>query len=132
VSELNSAPCWNGHRLRLEFHRLVHRQGDVLRDGERTEQRTLLERDAVMPLDLAQLGIAHCGDLAPLDLDGAGVRTSQAEQRLEQHRLAAAGAADDAEDLAVVHVEADAVVHHLCTEAVDDVASGYDGLHGRS
>ena len=47
---------------------------------------------------------------------------SQPEHRLQQHGLAAARAADDAEDFARRTLEADAVVHDLRAEAVDDVA----------
>ena len=46
----------------------------------------------------------------------------QAEDGPQQHRLAAAGAADDAEDLAATHLHVEAVVHQLAPEAVDDAA----------
>ena len=78
----------------------------------------------------AQLSVVHGGDLAAFDRDGAGVGAPQPEQRPEQHALAAARAADDAEDLARLDVEADAVVHHLGAEAIDDVARDDDGRRG--
>src|SRR5690606_25961388 len=39
-----------------------------------------------------------------------------------QHRLAGAGPADDADDLAALHVEVDTVVHHLGAEHVAQAA----------
>ena len=50
----------------------------------------------------------------------------QAEHRPQQHRLAAARAADDAEHFAGIHIEVDAVVHDLRAEAIDDAADGND------
>ena len=47
----------------------------------------------------------------------------QPDDRAQQHRLAAAGAADDAEDLAAPHVEVEAVMHGLRAEA------GYQAAH---
>ena len=55
----------------------------------------------------------------------------QAEHRPQQDRLAAPGAADDAEDLARIDVQIDAIVHNLRTETVDDAADG-DDRRGRT
>ncbi len=101
---------------------LADRQLDVLGDRQRGEQRAALEHDAVAPLDREQLAIRLPRDLHALDADRARHRLLQAEHRAQQHRLAAARAADDAEHLARLDVEVEAVMHDLAAEAVDDAA----------
>src|SRR5262249_19499415 len=88
----------------------------------RAEQRAVLKGDAVTPLDLEQLFLARPADIAAFHHHLAGDRLVQAEHRPQQHRLAGAGAADDADHFTGIHVEADTGVHRLRTEAVDHVA----------
>ena len=55
-------------------------------------------------------------------LDGAGALRQQADDGAHQHRLAGAGAADEAEDLAAIDVEIDMVEHDVVAEADHHVA----------
>ena len=104
---------------------LAHRQHDVLRHRQRREQRALLEQHA----DQRRLfRRAERLDRLAVEQHLAGVRPVQADERLEQHRLARSRAAGDADDFAGHDVEADLVVHHLLAEAVDDAARGEDRL----
>src|SRR5689334_23483900 len=50
----------------------------------------------------------------------AGIGRMQTQNRLQQHGLAAARAADDAEHLALDHLHVEPVMHHLLAEAVHD------------
>ena len=68
-------------------------------------------------------------DLA-VDLHLAAARRELAEDAVEQRRLAAAVRADQAEDLALLDVEADAVDRGDAAEALADVADFEDRGHG--
>ena len=57
-----------------------------------------------------------------------GRRAVQPDDRAQQHRLAGARAADDAEHLAAIDVEVEAVVDDLGAEAVDEAAHLDDRL----
>src|SRR5262249_22181262 len=56
-----------------------------------------------------------------------GLRPVQPGQRPQQHRLAGARAAGDAQHLARHHVQAQVVVHALRAKAVDDAAGAEQG-----
>src|SRR5512144_578590 len=101
---------------------LAHRHHDVFGDGQRREQRAVLEEDAAALLDLDALAIREARDVLSEHLDAARGGLVEADDRTEQHRLAAARAADDAEDLAFVHVEIEILVHDLRTELVAEPA----------
>ena len=67
-------------------------------------------------------------DVDAEDPDRAGRRAVQPDDRAQEHRLAGARAADDAQHLAAVDVEVEPVVHHLGAEAVDEAAHLDDRL----
>src|SRR5262245_49816315 len=117
---------------RAQPEMLADWQLDVLRDGERGEERAALEHDAVAALHRKELALGHVRHLVTLDPDRALRRLLQAEERPEQHGLAAAGAADDAEDLAGADLEVEPVVHDLAAEPVDDAARLDDRRHQMS
>ena len=56
------------------------------------------------------------------------LRPLQAEDGAQQHRLARTRAADDAEDLALLHGHVEMVVHHLRAEAVDETPNFDEGF----
>jgi hypothetical protein len=63
---------------------------------------------------LAERGLAH---VAPEHLRAAAARADQGEQDLQRGGLARAVRADEAEDLALAHAEADALEHALLAHA---------------
>src|SRR6185437_11469980 len=107
-------------RQRLEV--LDHGQLHVLQHVEGRIQRSLLEGDAVTRLYRAQRGTGELRDVMPLDADRAGLRPLQAEDAPQQHRLAGAGATDDAEHFVLPDLHVQPVMDHLGTEAVDQAA----------
>ena len=95
---------------------LAQRHLDVLHDGQRAEQRAVLEQHAPALFERAQLGLVGVQHVAPQHLDAAALRPPQPDNRAQQHRLAGAGAADDAEHLAAPHIEVEAVMDGLAAE----------------
>src|SRR5687767_13590024 len=88
----------------------------VLPDRERIEQGAALEQHAELVHDLFALAGRHARDLVAVDLDRALVRLHQADDALDQHRLAGARAADHHQRLALRHVEVEVPQHHLAAE----------------
>ena len=78
---------------------LVQLVADVLADGERVEERAFLEHHAEVLPHRHHLVFGQLIDALALDPDGAGVRLQQAENQLQDGRLA--GAAGAQEDLGV-------------------------------
>ena len=105
-------------RRALELEVLDHGQLHVLQHRQSRVQGAGLESDAVVRLDGAQLRPAHARDVAAVDAHHPGDRALQSEDGPQQHRLAGAGAADDAEHLVGAHFHVEPVVHHLGPEAV--------------
>ncbi len=102
---------------------LVHRRGDVLAHGQVGEQRPRLEQHAPALLEHLK---PHVGDLVHVlaeDADLAGLRLPEPDQGPQQHRLAGAGAADQAHDLAPPDGEVQAVVDHVIAEVRDQAAN---------
>jgi hypothetical protein len=107
---------------------LAHRQHDVLRNGQRREQRALLKKYA----DERRLfSRADLCDRFAVDQHLSSIRLVQSGQRLEEHGLAGAGTSGNPEDLSALDIEIDPVVHMLPAKPVDDAACGHDGV-GRS
>ena len=63
--------------------------------------------------------VGHLVDVRPAIVDAARGGLDLADQRLDQRRLAAAGGADEEDELAAVDVERDAVERDVAT-GVDD------------
>ncbi len=112
--------------MRRQIDVLEHRQLHVLQHRQSGKQRPLLEGDPVVRLDQAQLRRRHLRDVLTLDADHAGLRALQSQNAPEQHRLARARAADDAEHLVFIDLHVQAVVHQLGAEAVDQSANLQD------
>jgi len=92
---------------------LLQRQRDVFRDGHRAEQRAALIGDAEVAHDLKLFRIGGGDDAAPFDADVPFLRFVKPDDVLEQRTLAAAGAAEDAEHLARLHVEVQILLEHI-------------------
>src|SRR5882757_923444 len=65
-----------------------------------------------------------------IHFDRSGIRLSQAQNRLQQHGLARAGAAHDAEYFVRADFHIEAVVDDLFAETVDEAAHSNDGIGG--
>ena len=100
-----------------EAHVLADRLGDLVADGERRVQageRVLEDEPDLLAAQLADAVVVELEDVDPVEDDRAGddparrVRDEPGD-RERGHALAAAGLADEAERLAVLHVEADVV-----------------------
>ena len=74
------------------FHLLVfERIGDILRHGERIKQTALLKKHADPAAQWEQHALGEAGDLLTEQPDLTGVGFQEADSRLHQRRLAAAG-----------------------------------------
>src|SRR3712207_5794478 len=86
--------------LRLALLRvLAQRDGDVVEEVHRAEQRTVLEEHAEELPDLVELVLAGLHQVDVVDDDRALLGLEQADQRLEEDRLAGAGGPEQDGDL---------------------------------
>src|SRR5262245_2794405 len=115
------------HRLR-QLKMLPHRQLDVLQNGQRGEQRPILEQDAPAALDVDAILRCQSFGVAAEQLDLAHVGFDQPGDDAEQHRLALAGAADNGEDLAAIDVEIEPVPNLIAAEALGEPADADQDL----
>src|SRR5688572_27340560 len=106
----------------------LQRHLHVLADGERREQRAVLEQHAGAALDMQAILAILRSRVDTEHFDLAGVGRAQAEDRAHQYRLAGAGATDHAEDLAAAHLQVEAFVHDLLAESVVEAAHADDRL----
>src|SRR6266853_414044 len=101
---------------------------DILRNCQGADQGAVLKRDSIV---LHQRGapvrrqILH---VFAVHLDGAGIRTPQAQDRAQQYRLTRAGAADDPEYLIRLHLHVQALVNDLRAKAVLQAAHSNDRI----
>ena len=109
----------------------AHRKLDVLAHRKRGEQRALLEQDAPAPLDAAPRRGIGIVEIDAEHLDAAGDLRHEADDGARQHRLAGAGGTDEAQDLAALDVEIEAVEHARLAELHGDVADPDDGVGDR-
>lgn len=95
---------------------LLERQCHVLADGERPEERAVLERDAERREPRGEVG------LSPTDhVDATGNRRLEADEEAQERRFSGAAAAEDGEYLAALHVEVEPLLDDHVTPA-DSVA----------
>jgi hypothetical protein len=96
---------------------LLHRQRDVLAQGEGAEEGAGLERHAEAALDAVQVRLVGVRDVLAFDQYAAGGRAQQTDHVPHERGLAAAGAADDDEDLAAAHLAVDVLQNHVVSVA---------------
>ena len=89
---------------------------DVLEDRQVREQGVVLEDRVHVPLERRKP--RH---VLALELDQAAGRLLEPADHPERGRLAAAGRAEEAEELAVTDLEVDLVDRHLVAELLDDI-----------
>ena len=103
---------------------------DVLPDGQGVEQRGPLEQHAELGQHPGAIGTAQMDGRLAIDQDLAAVWTQQAQDAFQQDGLAAAGAADDDDALALLDLQIDALQHLLAAEglaqALDDDLGGHE------
>ena len=116
------------HQRQWHVVELAERHLDVLRHGQRAEQRAVLKQNPPALLDLAPLQFVHPQNIGAEHLDLALDRPVEPDDGSQQHRFAAARPADHAEDLAAQHIEVEAVMHRLGSEPVDQTADLDDRL----
>ena len=93
-------------------------------------RKHLQELEGAADAKAIQLGRPQAGDDLAVDLDLATGRRELAEDAVEERGLAAAVRADQAEDLALLHVEADAIDGLDAAKALLDFADFEDRGHG--
>ena len=101
-----------GNLIHQPFRQLEvfpHGKLHVLPRGERGEQRALLEQDAPPPLNGAELVLCRFFPVDSESFDAAAPPGQQADDGSHQHGLAAARAADHAQDFAPVDIERNAL-----------------------
>ena len=113
IGRLLGDPCQRDAR--------IHRQGDVFGDGQRLEQRKMLEHHA--DAELARR--TRAGDAHRLSLpdDLAAGRREHAEQHLDQRRFAGAVFAEQRMDFARPDIEIDSVTGRECAEQFCQLAN---------
>ncbi len=117
--------------LRLRARQLLDLQqaeGDVLPHRQAVEQRRSLEQHAELLHHLLALAPRQARHLLAVDLDRARIGLEDAEDALEQHRLAGARAADHHHRFGLADLEIEAVQHVLRAEALVQVADPDLGL----
>ena len=87
---------------------LAQREGDVVEQVHRAEERAVLEEDAELLAHLEQLVVVHVGHRLAVDQDVALVGVQQPDHVLDAHRLAGARGPEDHRDLPLgdAHVQA--------------------------
>ncbi len=118
-------------RLR-QSHPLLEGNRDILGHGERAEQRAVLEHHAPAPDDPLERVGARPGDILAEHLDRARGRRQDADNGLEQHRLAGARGADHRENLAPMELEIDVAVQQPARHARCQPREAEHGLRGRA
>src|SRR5882724_9203144 len=112
-------------RVAVEGRPLREREGHVLRQCHRAEERARLEEDSVARRALAS-GRSAC------DADRAAHGLLQADQRAEQGALAAPAPAQDGEHVAPRHREVEVLEHHRVAVADGQVLDlDHGNLSGR-
>ncbi len=105
---------------------LAQREGRVVEDVHRAEERAVLEQDTELLAHLEELVVGHARYRFAVDQHIAFVRVEQADHVLDADRLARAGGAEDHRDLVVGQAEVEAVQDRVAPERLLDV----DELHG--
>src|SRR3954451_16567566 len=118
--------------LRLALPRvLAQRKGDVVEQVHRAEQGAVLEQDAEQLPDLVELVLAGPHDVGVVDDDGALLGLEQADQRLQEHRLAGARGAQQHRDLPRRQGERDIAPDVLAAERLGQPLDLNSDAHAR-
>ncbi len=97
---------------------LAQREGDVVVEVERPEQRAVLEEHAELLAQLEEVVVGERGDRLPGDDHVALVGVEQADDVLDAHRLAGARWAEDHRHLALGDPEVEPAQHAVGAEGL--------------
>ena len=106
---------------------LLAGEDQVLAHGQLRED--LQELEGAAHAEAVEVGRAHAGDVLAVEADLALVRRSWPRMQLNRVDLPRAVRADDAEDLALAHLEGDAVHRRDAAEALGDAFDFENRLH---
>jgi len=108
--------------------------GHIVPDGERIEERALLENHAGPSAEGEEGLLAHVGDFLAEELDASLVGPNQTIDQLEQDALAYPGGPKQNARLTRRQGEADLLKNRLAVEGDRDIAEGDDGtgIRGQS
>src|ERR1051325_1941827 len=120
VAPSNEAPP---HRL------LVFLPGEDQVLAHRQLREHLQQLEGAADPEAVELAGPHAGDAAAVDAHLPRRRRELAEDAVEQRRLSRAVRPDQAEDLALAHVEGDAVDRAYAAERLGKIAYFQDGIH---
>ena len=95
---------------------LTQREGRVVVDVHRAEQRTVLEQHTEQGADLVELLGRALQDVGAVDDDRAALRAQQADQRLQEHRLTGTRRAQQHADFTLGNRQRDVFPDLRCTE----------------
>ncbi len=101
---------------------------DILADGERIEERALLEHHAGLVAHAEQLRLAHLVDAHAVDPDRPRIGCQQSEDELQHGRLARPAGAEEDLGEARVELEADAAQDDVVVEGQVDVLEHHHRL----
>jgi hypothetical protein len=101
---------------------LLQRHLDVLGNGERAEERAILEQHAPARGDMLPLPVVETADLFAEDLDRAGFGGEQADDGAQENRLAGTRRTNDAHDFARHNVQVDILMQHPPADARHEIA----------
>src|SRR5690554_5312931 len=114
--------------IATEAGMLDQRQGNVLGDGQRGEQRAALEQHTEAPFDLRAALFIKLVQLLAEHPDTAAIGAAQSDDGAQQDRLAGTRATHHAQDFPRSDVQIQILVHGLLAEAVDQPADLHQGF----
>ena len=95
---------------------LAQREGDVVVEAHRAEERAVLEQDAEQLAHLVEVCLAQLGEIAAVDHDRTAVGLEQADKGFQEDRLAGARGAEHHGDLAGRKGQRDVLPDDLASE----------------
>src|SRR5258705_4383055 len=118
-----------GDLRRAHLRLLVKGEGHVVEDGHGVEEGPALEDDTVAAAYRLEGGAPQARDVRAVHQHRPRVGTQEPEEMLEEHRLAAAAPADDAQDAAPGDAQDQPPDDHVAAEGL---AQSLDADHGRT
>ena len=103
---------------------LTQREGHVFAHAQGIEERAVLKDHGDSLADAAHTLFVQIGNLLAFDANGALIRLEEAHQHAQGDRLAHAAAAQDAEGLAAIHIEAHVLQNRAAIKRDAHMAEG--------